>query len=150
MRGATSIIAAVALLAFGCSEPEAAANALPEAIVEKMAMQEAAWNRGDVKGFMDAAYWKNKQLVFVGSKGPTYGYDATLGNYLNSYDSPEAMGTLTFELIEWRPIGEQHGYLLGKWGLQREGELDDLNGYFTLIWERQPDTGWVIIADHSS
>ena len=150
MRIATSIIAGIALMALGCSAPEAPTGDLPKAIVEKMALQEAAWNRGDVKGFMDAAYWKNEQLVFVGSKGATYGYEATLQNYLNTYDSPEAMGTLTFELMEWRPLGELHGYLLGKWGLQRGGDLGDLNGHFTLVWEQQPDSGWVIIADHSS
>lgn len=150
MRNWSYLLVATALFAMSCAEPHTDSSTLPEAVVEKMARQEAAWNIGDLEAFMEAAYWKDERLVFVGSKGPTYGYEATLSNYLKSYDSPEAMGTLSFELIEWRSLGQNHGYLLGKWGLQRGEDLGDLNGHFTLVWEHQPNAGWVIIADHSS
>lgn len=148
MRNAGIYIIAVVIWA-GCAT-QTVSEALPPSIAAKMSQQESAWNEGDLEGFMEAAYWKDEQLVFVGSKGATYGFDATLSNYLKSYDSREAMGTLSFELLEWRPLGSQHGFLLGKWNLERQDDLEDLEGHFTLVWEQLPDSGWVIIADHSS
>lgn len=138
-----------ASLVWACSA-KTQSNAIPEEVLEKLAAQEEAWNDGDLDGFMQEAYWKSDRLVFVGSKGPTYGYEATLANYHKSYDSYEAMGHLQFDVMEWRSLGSSHGFMLGKWGLKRGGELPDLAGHFTLIWENLPGEGWVIIADHSS
>ena len=125
-------------------------NEVPSEVVAKMAAQEAAWNAGDIPAFMDFAYWNDDALLFVGSKGPTYGFEATLNNYLKSYASPEEMGQLHFELIEWKTLGPQHGFLLGSWALDRGEGLENLSGHFTLTWEQKPEVGWVIIADHSS
>ena len=133
----------------GCSSNQPVNNT-PSDVVAKMAAQESAWNAGDISSFMEIAYWNDDALLFVGSKGPTYGFEATLNNYLKSYGSPEEMGQLHFELIEWKPLGSKHGFLLGSWALDRSEELEDLSGHFTLTWEQMPDVGWVIIADHSS
>ena len=147
MRGLGILFAACCI--WGCSQtPEP--YAVPDDVLDKLEAQEAAWNAGDIDAFMDEAYWKDDRLVFVGSKGPTYGYEATLANYHKSYDSPEAMGQLEFDVIEWRGLGNSYGFMLGKWGLKRGGELPDLAGHFTLIWQNLPGEGWVIIADHSS
>ena len=94
-------------------------NEVPSEVVVKMAAQEAAWNAGDIPAFMDIAYWNDDALLFVGSKGPTYGFEATLNNYLKSYASAEEMGQLHFELIEWKTLGPKHGFLLGSWALDR-------------------------------
>ena len=135
------------LVACGTDKP---VNEVPSEVASKMAAQEAAWNAGDIPSFMDIAYWQDDALLFVGSKGPTYGFEATLNNYLKSYASPEEMGQLRFELLEWKTLGPKHGFLLGSWVLDRGDELEDLSGHFTLTWELKPDVGWVIIADHSS
>lgn len=125
-------------------------NVVPREVVDKLTAQETAWNDGNIDDFMEKAYWNDDRLVFVGSKGPTYGFEATLANYHRSYESPEAMGKLEFDIVEWRYLGPSHGFMLGKWGLKRGGGLQDLAGHFTLIWENIPGVGWVIIADHSS
>ncbi len=39
-----------------------------------------AWNEGNLEKFMET-YLKSDELVFVGSRGPTYGWQATLENY---------------------------------------------------------------------
>lgn len=133
------------------NEPEALQNAfeIPQEIRIKMDQQEAAWNRGDIDGFMSLAYWPNDSLIFIGSKGPTYGYQSTLDNYHRSYPDAQAMGQLDFELLEWRPLGDQHGFLIGQWTLQRVDSLGNLDGHFSLVWE-QIDGQWLIVADHSS
>ena len=140
---------AIFLGLFACNSKQPVTE-VPSEVVAKMAAQEAAWNAGDIPSFMDIAYWNDDALVFVGSKGPTYGFEATLNNYLKSYASAEEMGQLHFELIEWKTLGPKHGFLLGSWALNRGKGLENLAGHFTLTWEQKPGVGWVIIADHSS
>lgn len=141
--------AAAGACLWSCSAEQSSVQ-IPEAIAYKMKAQEAAWNAGDISAFMEKAYWNDQALLFVGSKGPTYGFQATLDNYLKNYASKEEMGKLHFDLIQWKPLGPNHGFLLGSWMLSRNEQLDNLSGHFTLIWERKTSVGWVIIADHSS
>ena len=61
-----------------------------EAILDK---QVEAWNEGNLEKFMDT-YWNSEHLVFVGGRGPTYGWQATLDNYKKSYPNKAAMGIL--------------------------------------------------------
>ncbi len=143
---------------FGCGGPQAERGQkatpprpqeeIPTPIRQAMALQEAAWNQGDISGFMKAAYWQDTALVFIGSRGITRGYDQTLENYTRSYPDGEAMGTLAFENIQWLPLGEEHGLLIGKWNLFRA--RDTLSGHYTLGWRLQKDGRWIIIMDHSS
>lgn len=143
------VVTAIVLGLFACSSKQPV-NEVPSEVVAKMAAQEAAWNAGDIPSFMDIAYWNDDALLFVGSKGPTYGFEATLNNYVKSYATAEEMGQLHFELIEWKTLGPKHGFLLGSWALDRGEGLENLAGHFTLTWEQKPEVGWVIIADHSS
>ncbi len=117
-------------------------------ILQRMEAQEAAWNRGDLDGFMEA-YWRSDSLLFVGSRGPTRGWQTTLDNYRKGYPSPAEMGQLTFGVQSLEPAGAQHALMLGSWQLDRSGDLDTLAGWFSLVWQRL-DGDWVIIRDHSS
>ena len=112
-----------------------------------MTHQETAWNNGDLVGFMNG-YWESDSLIFVGKSGPTYGWQQTLDNYKKGYSSPQEMGVLTFTNLEFIPLENNHMLVVGKWHLARTG-LEDLEGHYSLVWERKKD-GWVIIADHSS
>jgi len=135
----------------GCS-PQAAtepSTAMPAAIATAMAEQEAAWNAGSLETFMSAGYWQDERLMFIGSRGVTHGFAPVLNNYLNSYPDGASRGHLTFENVEWVPLGNDHGLLVGKWALDRDEPLDDLSGHYSLVWKRLPE-GWRIIADHSS
>ena len=58
---------------------------IPSAIEQKLNAQELAWNHGDLEQFMEEAYWADDQLMFIGSRGLTYGYDQTLANYQKNY-----------------------------------------------------------------
>lgn len=142
-----------ALLFPGCLAPEInpqLSPELPEEISQKMASQELAWSNGDPRGFMAGAYWPSDSLVFVGSQGLTYGYGQVLENYKRSYPDPATMGKLTFNNLSWKRLGIDHGLLIGHWHLERDSLLGPLSGHYSLVWERQPERGWVIIADHSS
>lgn len=122
---------------------------MPEAIVAAMAAQEEAWNAGSIEDFMSAGYWQNERLMFIGSRGITFGFAPVLENYLKSYPDGASRGRLTFENLEWMPLGNDHGLLVGKWALDRDEPLEDVAGHYSLVWKRMAE-GWRIIADHSS
>ena len=110
-----------------------------------MNLQEQAWNAGNIKGFMEY-YWKSDSLKFIGSKGITYGWQKTLDNYIKGYPTKEAMGILTFTLIECTQLSENAIYVIGKWELKKEKAA---GGHFTLLWKKI-NGNWVIVADHTS
>jgi len=117
-----------------------------KAIRDVLSMQQDCWNNGDLECFMEG-YWKSDQLIFIGSKGVTYGWEKTLENYKKSYPNKEAMGELTFEIIQMEPLSEDFWTVIGKWSLKRKN--DEPSGHFSLIFRRLGNE-WVIVSDHSS
>lgn len=115
-------------------------------ILKVMTTQQIAWNNGDIDGFMKG-YWKNDSLLFIGSKGPTYGWQKTLDNYKKSYPNKEKMGILEFSDIKVKMLGKNYAYVFGKWKLVRTN--DSPNGIYTLIFQKFKD-GWRIISDHTN
>lgn len=109
-------------------------------------LQTQAWNRGDKESFM-IGYWENDSLMFIGKSGVTYGYNNTLENYKKNYPDTTAMGKLTFNLIQLKPIAPDHYFVVGKWHLKRS--IGDIGGHYTLIF-RKINGEWRIISDHSS
>lgn len=149
-HGLSAIV--MCLLVAGCATAPNGNQGLGEEdrgrILSRMAEQEAAWNAGDLEGFMEA-YWKSDSLLFVGSRGPSRGWNTTLANYRTSYPDSRAMGTLTFGIEELSFAGKEHALMLGSWRLDRTGGLDSLSGWFSLVWQKR-EGDWVIIRDHSS
>jgi len=107
--------------------------------------QAAAWNRGDIEGFMQG-YWNSDKLVFV-SNQVTRGWQPTLDRYKKTYDSRAKMGTLTFSDLEITVLSKDAAVVLGSWSLARES--DNPHGKFTLIFRKFKD-GWKIVHDHTS
>lgn len=111
-----------------------------------MSFQESNWNRGNISDYMKG-YWNSDSLLFIGSKGATYGYSKTLLNYLKSYPTKEKMGKLTFDIIKVDLITEKDAFVVGKWKLTRKE--DTIEGHYTLLWKKI-DGEWKIVVDHSS
>ena len=126
-------------------QPDAATQR--RAIVALLTEQTAAWNRGDLPGFMQG-YWKSDSLVFIGRKGPTYGWQQTLANYQKNYPNTAAMGQLDFSGLRVTPLGPDAAQVVGRWHLARPKE-GDLQGHFLLVL-RQVNGQWLVVADHSS
>ena len=114
-------------------------------VMENMEIQETAWNNGDLRGFMEY-YWKSDSLKFIGSKGITYGWQKTFDNYLKGYPNKDAMGILTFTLLETRQLSRNTIYVIGKWELKKDKPT---GGHFSLLWQKI-NHKWVIVADHTS
>lgn len=111
-----------------------------------LATQQAAWNRGDINGYL-AEYWQSPQLRFASGAKVTYGYADTAAGYRQRYDSKAKMGELRFDLLEVKMLGDRSALVFGRWHLQRHD--DEPHGLFTLVLEKFAD-GWKVISDHTS
>ena len=80
----------------------------------------------------------------------SYGRDAVLARYKRTYNTPEKMGKLRFEVLTLRPLGNDHAMVLGKFFLTRSATGGgDASGHFTLVLHKGPG-GWKIVHDHTS
>ena len=110
--------------------------------------QAAAWNRGDLRAFVET-YENAPTTTFLG-KELSHGRDAVLARYQRTYNTPEKMGKLRFEVLTFRALGDDHAMVLGKFFLTRTAAGGgDASGHFTLIL-RKGAAGWKIIHDHTS
>lgn len=117
-----------------------------QAIKSVMEKQTAAWNKGDIDGFMQG-YRKSEDLVFVSGDSVTKGWQQTTDRYRKNYDTREKMGVLTFSDIEINILGKDSAVVLGRWKVAHPPK--DSQGRFTLIFRKFKD-GWKIIHDHTS
>ncbi|MFL6373356.1 MAG: YybH family protein [Pyrinomonadaceae bacterium] len=108
--------------------------------------QTAAWNRGDIDGFM-SGYWKSDRLEFVGGAAVTRGWQATLDRYKKNYDSREKMGTLSFGDVEFSQLSKNAAFIVMTWSIKRA--KDNPHGESTLLFRKFKE-GWRIVVDHSS
>ena len=115
-------------------------------IVKTLFKQQADWNSGDIDAFMEG-YFKSDELVFSGSSGPIYGWEATRDRYKKSYSSRLLMGQLEFEVLSMIQLSPTVIQLQGSFYLTRD--IEDSSGFFTLIW-LQKEGNWLVISDHTS
>ena len=108
--------------------------------------QTKAWNSGDLEGFMQT-YWKSDSLMFVGKSGVVWGWQQTLDNYKEGYPGKEAMGQLSFDIIQVKELSADYYHVTGKWMLTRT--IGDVSGHYTLLL-RRINGAWKIVYDHSS
>jgi uncharacterized protein (TIGR02246 family) len=118
----------------------------PDPIRAVLDAQMAAWNKGDIDGFMEG-YARSPKTTFVSGDGVTRGWQTVRDRYAKKYDSPEKMGTLTFSDLEITRLGNDAAIVLGSWSLQRKE--DQPHGKFTLLFRKLPE-GWRIVLDHTS
>lgn len=111
-----------------------------------LAKQVEAWNEGNLEKFMET-YWNSEKLSFVGSRGPTFGWQQTLNNYKKGYPDKAAMGNLKFTILDVSKIDKKTVYVIGRFELTRD--ISNLSGYYTLVIQKFGKE-WRIVSDHSS
>jgi beta-aspartyl-peptidase (threonine type) len=132
-------------LALGaCAPDERAIIREVRAVLED---QVAAWNRGDVDGFM-AGYDVSDEIVFTSRSKIRRGFETTRDHFRRNFGGrPEKMGRLRFADLEIHPTGADAAWVLGRWRL--EGVEGTPGGVFTLVVARRP-AGWRVVMDHTS
>ena len=137
----------VLLLFAGCAAaPPPLADTSAVQIRAVLADQAAAWNRGDIDGFMQG-YWNSEQLRFASGDSITYGWAAANQRYHTHYPDCAAMGRLDFSDLDVELLAPDAAIVFGHWSLQREH--DRPHGLFTLVLRKTVD-GWKISRDHTS
>src|SRR5438270_11626478 len=95
------------------SKPKASSETAIRAVLDAQA---AAWNRGDIEGYMNG-YDHSPKTEFVGGDSITRGWQDVLDRYKKKYDSREKMGTLTFSDVEITVLSQDAALVLGRWRL---------------------------------
>ena len=138
------------LLAAACvSTPDSAkdneqATADVRAVLEAQA---AAWNRGDVEGYMDG-YERAETTTLISGDTITRGWQTVHDRYKARYDTRAKMGTLAFTELELKPLSEFYFMATGRWQLTLS-DGGTPHGRFTLIL-RRTNAGWRIVHDPTS
>lgn len=116
-------------------------------ITRVLEAQVAAWNQGDLEGFMDG-YWRSPYLTFSSGGRVQRGWETTLERYRRTYGSDrESMGLLSFYGLEVSMLDDDAAWVFGNWLLQRQSR--EQRGVFTLVFRRIGGR-WVIVHDHTS
>ena len=136
------LILVTAFAAFAQSKDEKIKTDIRKVMDEQV----AAWNSGDIDGFMKG-YWKSENLIFVSGDRVTKGWQQTTDNYKKNYNTREKMGVLTFSELEIDVLSKDSAKVLGRWKVAHEPKDDQ--GRFTLIFRKFKE-GWRIVHDHTS
>lgn len=147
---------AVCVVLLGCIPLIVAQTATDDAsaIRAVMTAQVAAWNRGDIPGFLEG-YENSPQTTFIGSS-IQHGYAPILERYRKAYANKAQMGTLTFREISVRLLPcstgrVEYAVVTGRFHLDRtaKGTSAKDDGVFSLVWHKGAE-GWKILLDHTS
>lgn len=131
----------------GCAGPQTFTQADTRAVTDVLDEQAAAWNRGDLAGFM-AAYERSPELIFTSGSNVRRGWQTTFDKYRARYgEDQSSMGKLSFEVLDLRALGRDGAVMLGKWRLTDTPQAGE--GVFSLVFLRTAD-GWRIVHDHTS
>ena len=141
-----AILMLLALSTLVIAQPSNHPGKAAAAIRAVLDAQAAAWNRGDIEGYMDG-YDRSPKTEFVGGDSITRGWQEVFDRYKQHYDSREKMGTLTFSDLEIKILSKDAALVLGRWRLKRAN--DEPHGTFTLLF-RKTKSGWKIVHDHTS
>jgi len=124
----------------------------PDAESEKKAIRqvigtmEAAWNRGDFRGYM--AGFKNPDVVFVSKGRFQKDWQGTLDHYVRDYGgAPERRGRLHFWDIRIEMLAPDAAQLVSRYRLDRPKDPQD--GINTRMM-RKVNGRWVIALNHVS
>jgi peptidoglycan/xylan/chitin deacetylase (PgdA/CDA1 family) len=121
-------------------------------------VQAAAWNRGDLEAFCSVYA---DDAVFLSTTGLHVGRQGILERYRKRYADRAAMGTLSFQVLDFRPASGIDSSLLGdarpsgvhgaalaaRWTLEYP-DREDATG-LTLLVLRRVGGGWQIVQDAS-
>ena len=117
-------------------------------INEMLARSTAAWNRGDLAGFMND-YARDSLTSYVMGRHVRYGWQPLYERYQAAYFAPgKSRDSLTYNDVRVRPLTTELALCTARFALQR-GPRVIASGPFTLILAKQ-DGRWLIIHDHTS
>lgn len=141
-----SMLALLAFVALTSPAESASPKAEQAAILATIARMEAAWNRGDFRGYM--AGFKYPDVVFVSGGKFQQGWQGTLDHYVRDYGgSPDRRGKLHFYNMKIDLLAPDAAMLVGQYRLQRGARITE--GVNTRLF-RKAHGKWLITMNHVS
>ena len=145
-RGAFAGLALALLAGPALAQSVLNADAEKAAIRQVIADMEAAWNRGDFRGYM--AGFQNPGVVFVSKGRFQDGWQGTLDHYVRDYGgAPDKRGRLRFFDIRIEMLAPDAAQLISRYQLDRPQNPQD--GINTRLM-RKVNGRWVIALNHVS
>jgi len=141
------VVFASALLTWNSPRAIAAnEEAEKEAILALIARMEAAWNRGDFRGYMEG--FANPDMIFVSRGHFQKDWQGTLDHYNRDYGASEATrGRLRFFDIRIEMLAPDAAQLISRYQLERPQNSQD--GINTRLMRKRGNK-WVIALNHVS
>jgi ketosteroid isomerase-like protein len=135
-------VSLLAFLALAAATPQSDRQAILS-VVNRM---EAAWNRGDFRGYM--AGFKNPDVVFVSGGKFQAGWQGTLDHYVRDYGgSAERRGKLHFYNMKIDLLSPTAAMLVGQYRLERGARVTE--GVNTRLFKKFRGR-WLITMNHVS
>lgn len=134
------------IAALASSASAASPKAERAAIISTIVRMEAAWNRGDFRGYMSG--FKNPDVVFVSGGKFQQGWQGTLNHYVRDYGgSAERRGKLHFYNMKIDVLAPDAAILVGQYRLERGNRVTE--GVNTRLF-RKVRGKWLITMNHVS
>jgi uncharacterized protein (TIGR02246 family) len=139
-------VAILTLVLLTACTPKVDEQAEQQAIRDVIARMEAAWNRGDFRGYMEG--FANPDVIFVSRGQFQKDWQGTLDHYVRDYGaSEETRGTLHFSDIRIEMLAPDAAQLISHYKLDRPKDPQD--GINTRLM-RKRNGKWVIWLNHVS
>jgi uncharacterized protein (TIGR02246 family) len=150
MKMATRFLLTLIAIVFAASLPFNAGAASAEeekvAILALIGRMEAAWNRGDFRGYMEG--FANPDVIFVSRGQFQKDWQGTLDHYVRDYGASEdTRGHLRFFDIRIEMLGPDTAQLISRYQLDRPQNPQD--GINTRLMKKR-DGRWVVALNHVS
>jgi ketosteroid isomerase-like protein len=145
---AAMLLAVASALAGAASvkAPASAEAAGPAEIRRVVDAMQAAWNRGDFRGYMRG--FANPGVIFVSRGKIQDGWQGTLDHYVRDYGgAPERRGRLRFYDLKIEMLAPDAAMLVGRYRLDRP--VDPQTGINTRLF-RKVGRRWVVTMNHVS
>lgn len=140
------LLALLALAALASPAAAASPKAERAAILSTIARMEAAWNRGDFRGYM--AGFKSPDVVFISGGKFQEAWQGTLDHYVRDYGgSSERRGKLHFYNMKIELLAPDAAMLVGQYRLERGPRVTE--GVNTRLF-RKVHGKWLITMNHVS
>ncbi len=126
--------------------PAAQEQAEKAAILRVISKMEAAWNRGDFRGYMEG--FANPDVIFVSRGKFQKDWQGTLDHYVRDYGaSVDTRGTVHFYDIRIEMLAADAAQLISRYQLKRPRNTQD--GINTRLMRKRGGK-WVIALNHVS
>jgi uncharacterized protein (TIGR02246 family) len=150
MRRIATLILAICTVPLAAQQKDQLFTASREQldVTKVLLAQEAAWNAGDLDGYVSHYKDAPDTQAILGTSA--HGLETIRNAFRQNFPSRETMGRLENSEVEVRELGEKFALVTGKYHLSRSHkDGGDATGTFTEIFEKTA-AGWQVIFSENT